>query len=79
MPYGELLAPCSATDTAGNWQTTSSPGVSLLEIPGGVKIMALTATLGLKENWTILSYDGAYAFHNINRHKFLPVQDEIIP
>ena len=34
-------------------------------VSGGVEIMALTATLGLEEGCTILSYDGANVFNSI--------------
>ena len=41
--------------------------------------MALTATLGLKEGCTILSYDGTNTFNSIYRHRFLPAPAEIVP
>ena len=41
--------------------------------------MAFTATLGFEEGCTILSYDGANAFHSIYRHRFLPALAEIVP
>ena len=41
--------------------------------------MALTATLVLEEGCTNLSYDGANAFNNIYRHRFLPALAEIVP
>ena len=46
---------------------------------GGVEIMALTATLGFEEGYTILSYDGANDFNIIYRHRFLPALAEIVP
>ena len=48
-------------------------------VSGGVEIMALTATLGLEEDCTILSYDGANAFNSIYRHRFLPALAKIVP
>ena len=41
--------------------------------------MALRATLGFEEGYTILSYDGANAFNSIYRHRFLPALAEIVP
>ena len=41
--------------------------------------MALTATLGLKEGCTFLSYDGTNTFNSIYRHRFLPAPAEIVP
>ena len=48
-------------------------------IPGGVEIMALTATLGFEEGCTILSYDGVNAFNSKYRHSFLPAPAKIVP
>ena len=41
-------------------------------------MMALTVTLSFEEGCTILSYDGANAFNNIYRHRFLPALAEIV-
>ena len=48
-------------------------------VSGGVEIMALTATLGFEESFTILSHDGANAFNRKYRHRFLPALAEIVP
>ena len=48
-------------------------------VPGGVEIMAFTATLGFEEGCTILSYDGTNTFNSIYRHRFLPALAEIVP
>ena len=48
-------------------------------VSGRVEIMALTATLGLKEGCAILSYDGANALNSIYHHRFLPALAEIVP
>ena len=41
--------------------------------------MALTATLGFEEGYTILSYDGAIASNSRYRHRFLLALAEIVP
>ena len=41
--------------------------------------MALTTTLGFKEDCAILSYDVVNAFNSIYRHRFLPALAEIVP
>ena len=41
--------------------------------------MALTATLGFEEGYTILSYDRAHAFNSIYCHRFLPALAAIVP
>ena len=41
--------------------------------------MALTATLGFVDGYTIISYDGANAFNSIYCHRFLPALAEIVP
>ena len=48
-------------------------------VSGGVEIMALTATLGFEEGFTIFSYDVANAFNSIYRHRSLPALAEIVP
>ena len=53
-------------------------GQYVVAVLGGVEIMALTATLGFKEDCTILSYDGAKAFNSIYRHRLLPALAEIV-
>ena len=40
--------------------------------------MALTVKLGFEGGCTILSYDGANAFHSIYRHRLLPALAEIV-
>ena len=41
--------------------------------------MAYTTTLGFEEGCPILSYDGANAFNNVYRRRFLPALAEIVP
>ena len=41
--------------------------------------MALTATLGFEEGYTILSYDGANASNSIYRYRFPLALAEIVP
>ena len=48
-------------------------------ISGGLDTMALTATLGFKEDRPLLSYDGENTFNSINCHMFLPALTEIVP
>ena len=48
-------------------------------VSGGVEIMALTATLGFEEGYTIILYDGAIASDSIYRHRFLLALAEIVP
>ena len=55
-----------------------SGGQYSVAVSGGVEIMELTATLGLEEGCTILSYDGANAFNRIYSHRFLPALAEIV-
>ena len=78
---GELLAPCSAAVTVGNWKTTSSPRAS-----GVYRYQAEQISSRLQQNWvskkkggTILSYDGANAFNGMYSHRFLPALAEIVP
>ena len=48
-------------------------------VSGGVEIMALTATQGFEEGYTILLYDGANASNSVYRHRSLLALAEIVP
>ena len=48
-------------------------------VSGGVDVMALTATLGFEEGYTILSYDGANAFNSIYCLRFFQALAETVP